>query len=134
MTLRQVPRRLSLAFGTVRAQFGAARVPRMSIPERRRSPRFPTELAVEYGTAHEFASGKIVDVGVAGFGILGHHTYPPGSQLELRFHIPENGDEMRIKAVVCFSSRNRMGVQVISVPAEGLKLLERIYDRISHPS
>jgi hypothetical protein len=98
----------------------------MAIPDRRRSPRYPTELAVEYGTAHEFADGKIVDVGVAGFGIVGQHTYPPGSELELRFRAPENGDEMRIKAVVCFSNQNRMGVQVISLPAEGLKVLETI--------
>ncbi len=99
--------------------------------DRRSSTRFPTELEVEYGIGQERAGGKIVDLGVAGFGIVGEKTYPAGSRIELRFRAPESSEDLIITAVVCYSSRNRMGVQAISIPAEHAKILETIYERLS---
>lgn len=105
--------------------------PPMSAQDRRGYPRLPTELDVEYGIGQELASGKIVDVGLAGFGIIGETTYPAGSQIELRFRAPESGENVRIKAVVCFSNRNRMGVQVISIPVNRAAVVEIIYELVS---
>ncbi len=79
----------------------------------------------------ERAGGRIVDLGVAGFGIFGDKTYPAGSRIELRFRAPESVEDLRIKAVVCFSTGNRMGVQAISIPADQARILETIYERIS---
>lgn len=103
----------------------------MPAQDRRRSPRFSTDLDVEYGIGQELAHGKIINVGVAGFGILGETTYPVGTKVELLFRAPESGDNTRVKAVVCFSNLNRMGVQIISVSTEGTKVLETIYELIS---
>lgn len=104
----------------------------MPFQDKRRHPRFPTELDVQYGIGQELASGKIVNIGVAG-GWDCRREIPnlAGSQVELRFRLPEVNEDMRIKAVVCFSNRNRMGVQVISVPAKDAKILETIYELIS---
>ncbi len=103
----------------------------MPIQDRRRHPRVSAELDVEYGIGPELATGKIVDIGVAGFGIVGENAYPAGTQVELRIRAPGTGEDMKMKAVVCFSNPKRMGVQVISVPAEHANVLESIYALIS---
>ncbi len=103
----------------------------MAINDRRRYPRFPTELEVQYGVGPDLVTGRIVDIGVAGLGIVGENTYPAGSKVELRFRAPDTNEDLRIKAVVCFSNPHRMGVQVISVPAKDAGLLEKIYEVLS---
>lgn len=96
----------------------------MTAQERRRSPRTSTVLDVTYGAGDEFADGRIVDVGMGGFGLVGKYTYPVGSQLELRFRTP-GGQSATIQAVVCYSNQNRMGVQVIRVSPEGATILKQ---------
>jgi hypothetical protein len=102
--------------------------PALSAEDRRHSARFSTALDVEYGMGQDFVHGKIVNVGLSGFGIIGENTYPVGSKVELLVRAPESGDKLRINAIVCFSNHNKMGVQVITVPREGAKILEAIYE------
>ncbi len=103
----------------------------MAIPERRRHPRFPTELDVQYGIGQNLASGRIVDIGVDGLGIVGESSYPAGSEVELRFRPPDMTQEITVKAVVCFSNPNRMGVHIISFSDEQANVLEKIYEVLS---
>ena len=98
-------------------------------PERRTDRRIPAEIAIRYGTQGEYRRAETCDISSAGVGLIAPVLYPVGTEIDLRFELPEQPHRglVLLRGLVRHSAGNRMGVRFENlVGPEHAKVLELI--------
>ncbi len=99
--------------------------------ERRRSPRAPVVVRVEYSTVDAFFSDFSRDLNEGGIFIETDRPLEPESEVSLQFRIPGDDEPLRVRGRVAWStrggSRSGMGVEFEALPEEAR---ERINDLV----
>ena len=99
--------------------------------ERRRSPRAPVVVRVEYSTVDAFFSDFSRDLNEGGIFIETDRPLEPESEVHLQFRIPGDDEPLRVRGRVAWSARggprSGMGVEFEALPPEAR---ERINDLV----
>ncbi len=100
----------------------------MNDNERRRHPRYETEIGVTIYTKDEKMSGTVIDMGQHGFGLVSEEEIQPGSQVMIALNYL---GEYAINGIIKWSSQieqnknivYRMGIEVESIIWTDLKAI-----------
>jgi PilZ domain-containing protein len=104
-------------------------------PERRGDRRIPAQIAIRYGRQGEFRRAETCDISPAGVGLIAPILYPVGTELDLRFELPEQPHRglVLLRGMVCHSAGNRMGVRFANLVgpehAKVLALIRQLAER-----
>ena len=99
-------------------------------PERRTDRRIPAQIAIRYGTQGEYRRAESCDISSAGVGLIAPICYPVGTELDLRFELPEQPHRglILLRGLVRHSAGNRMGVRFENIQGpEHARVLELIH-------
>lgn len=109
--------------------------------ERRREPRYPTQIDVDVSAAGTFLFAQITDISSMGIFVQAELLHPPGTRLTLRFAPPAEVYEQLSEPDQPFEAEGEvmwitdddgghppgMGVRFVALPeAQRLRLLELI--------
>jgi len=96
--------------------------------EQRREPRSPANIEIHYGTGPELIRGVSSDISPGGIGVSGEKTYPSGTEVDVELRVSETAqDVLKVKAVVRWSTWNRLGLQFVDVqPSDHQKIVDLI--------
>jgi len=94
----------------------------------RREKRSPANIEIHYGTGPELVRGVSSDISPGGIGVSGEKTYPSGTEVDVEFRVSETAqDVLRVKAMVRWSTWNRLGLQFVDVrPSDHQKIVDLI--------
>ncbi len=83
--------------------------------DRRRSPRIPCDLSVEYKLrGGRLQEGRLANIGTRGMLLTMHGTAPPvGADLLFRFRLPQSTRAVQAVGSVRWASVDRVGVEFI---------------------
>jgi uncharacterized protein (TIGR02266 family) len=95
-------------------------------PSRRKNPRVPCEVEVEFSQDSELYAGITADLSQGGLFIATYHPYPLGTRLDLGFELPDGtrvqacGEVRWLRDGVSGVSRPGMGVAFVEISADAL--------------
>lgn len=72
--------------------------------ERRRSPRAPAVVRVDYTAVDTFFSEFSRNINEGGLFIETENPHPPGTQISLQFHLPGSNDPVKAEGRVAWST------------------------------
>ncbi len=96
------------------------------VPSRRKAPRIPCELEVEFSQETELYAGITADLSQGGLFIATYHPYPLGTRLDVGFELPDGtavkacGTVRWLRAEAAGVSRPGMGVAFERLSEEAL--------------
>jgi len=99
--------------------------------DRRRAPRVPTFLEVDYATEGTFLFAKIGDISASGIFVRTLEPLPQGTRLQLHFAAPGLTEAFQLLGEVVWTTsdgpRTGMGVRFLGVqPGDHARLLELV--------
>lgn len=101
--------------------------------DKRRSPRIPCDLSVEYDVKDAPAQlGWLVNIGTTGALITTEGVIPPvGAQLRLRFHLPLSNRRVQTVGTVRWATPGRIGVEFTHLSLHEQDEIWRYYAKVS---
>ncbi len=90
-------------------------LPSSRLEERRVQPRCPVMFEVRYGLGKDLMAGEGNDFGGGGLAFSGPKSYPPGTELELRYRLTPQENWTRVRALVRHRQGDRMGVEFLAL-------------------
>ena len=122
--------RLAPSLGILAAAIEAPKPAAPKVDERRAFPRWPVQLSVQYGIAHDFALGVASDISEGGMGFTGDRAYAVGAEIEIKFFLDLPGAKwFQSKALVRRVEKGNYGVEFVGMaPSERSRLRESLRD------
>ena len=106
----------------------------MEDKDRRRASRIPCIIEAAFSSASPFIDGRLTDLTPYGVFIDTLTTIPPGSEVTVKFSLPEFG-EIKTKGKVIWTQDNvGMGVEFVNLAPEDLQKIEQFGKKASAPS
>jgi hypothetical protein len=101
--------------------------------ERRKHPRFLTDLPVDYSVGAHHGSGRLHDISLGGVGLdASHRLLRKGTQA--RISIEEEGDTLEFDVIICRKQDNRLGAFFLPLRGAQRAALERFLARLPRSS
>ncbi len=100
-------------------------------PDRRRSPRIPCDLAVEYAAAGARPQeGRIANIGTLGILLMTKEEHlPVGTGLRLRFQLPLSQRPIQTQGTVRWATAGKVGVEFLHLDLQQQDEIWRYYAR-----
>ena len=106
----------------------------MDEKDRRRASRIPCILEAAFSSQSPFIDGRLTDLTPYGVFIDTMTTIPPGSEVTVKFGLPELG-EIKTKGKVVWTQDNvGMGVEFLDLSPEDHKKIEDFSSKSSAPA
>ena len=90
--------------------------------ERRSAPRIPFEVWVEERSEDSIYFQRTADVGPGGLHLAGTIPHPEGTEVVVRFGLPDGGDDIEARGVVAAGTREEggtgMGIRFVDLAPE----------------
>jgi hypothetical protein len=91
-----------------------------STQDRRTFQRAPVEFEVRYGLGRDLTAGHGYDFSAGGLALIGPKSYPPGSEIEVRYRLPSEVNWTAVRVLVRHRNGQRMGVAFLNSGARQL--------------
>src|SRR5690349_8643321 len=109
----------------VRSKGSTAEVPIVgSGAERRRAPRVLVDLEVDYASEENYLFAYITDISATGIFVRTTTPEEPGTQLNLRFQMPDDDEKIELEGEVIWVNPYRPGAPDNLHPGMGIRFVE----------
>ncbi len=107
--------------------------------EKRKATRVPASLEVDYSTYTPYDLRRIINISQGGVYIRTQELLPVGSELEIRFNLPNYNRPINSKVKVMWTYRqpsviemnsSGMGVQFLQIADQDLQAIEEFIEQI----
>ena len=98
--------------------------------EKRKSPRAPYEVAIDYSAHNRIFTDHLVDIGRGGVFIQTEEKFATGQKIVLTIPLDPIASELRFEGEVVRKSTTGIGVRFEGLSSDREHLIERFVDRL----